>query len=159
MAATSELRTHFSLTAAIFSDPWRKLAAVVLALLLWHHLDSRVTDFKKLTLTLVESDTSQPFSAQLHKELQVRIDKRIYSLERTTDAVTGDEIQGIELVLEGPKHLIQSLEENPGFTVIPRLGGTPLLRAAEIEIDDIRAMNISYQQLITAMVPSSVFVR
>lgn len=145
------------LLGAIAQDPLRKVAAIGLAILLWTYLDGKVTVEATWHLALRESDSFEPISTEDPEVLQVRIGRREYSLTRCEDGRNGDEIDGVTLRLRGPRHLIESLDENPGYTVVPSLG-SGRSSSAEIEVDDIRAINATYQALIQALEPASVIV-
>ena len=98
----------------LFSDPWRKLAALVLALVLWYYLESQVTDTKTYTLKIEfnKSDSTQ-------SRIDVTLLGKRYSLRRMEDADTGSEIKGneVELTLRGGRNLIKSVQNQLVYTV------------------------------------------
>ena len=144
----------------LFSDPWRKLLAFGLAVLLWLYLDSQVTTSVDHTarLTPVGADgltTALPSAAQIHVALPLTT----YSLLQFWDPIREERIEQIELTLEGPRYLIERLTENPGLTVLPverESRTTGDVRIYEFDRTRVQSRFADFGQLVRAMNPRQV---
>lgn len=105
-------RRKRAIVAMIVDDPYRKLVAIGLAVLLWFFIDSRIMASKTLTLPLRQGDQV--------REQEVRRDSSelvIYLKPGRVAArrfLAGDQvITNIDVKFSGPRYKIDALTENP----------------------------------------------
>lgn len=143
----------------LLADPWRKLAAIGLAVLLWLYLDSQITDTKDLEFRLRVTDPTESAQHDLSAgvTLALQLPRDQFTLVEFRDGLENQVISSVALTFRGPRHLINRLEENLGFTVTPT---SEDLRKIEnyFEFDArmIRARNPEFQSLLTGMTPRLV---
>jgi len=96
----------------VVDDPFRKLVAVGLAVLLWFFIDSRIMDSKTLTLPLRAGDQQrEQESRRDSSELVVYLPTGRVEAGRFLD---GDRVlTNIEVKFSGPRYKINALTENP----------------------------------------------
>ena len=101
----------------IFDDPFRKLLAIALALVLWYYLDALVTQTSTNPITLTVSFDGKPTTGQ--DQINVSIGSLDYSLKAIQNADTQKELEGsaISLTLKGKQHLIERANKERGFEV------------------------------------------
>lgn len=145
---------------ALFSDPWRKLVALGLALLLWNYLDTQITASKPLVLTLRavdEQDAIQPIGPE---DLAVQIPKAKVTMLRFSNAAVEDSsVQEVQLKFEGPKALIEELEEGSPVRVrrFPEVSAPNGPLSFQFSVDDLR-LKPELQPLLKEMFPQRVRV-
>lgn len=141
----------------LFGDPWRKLASIGLAILLWQFLDSQITKSKQLDLGLLTVSSSSDIESK--SSLLVAVDTTRYSVGGYYDRLSDEPLTAIRLNLSGANHLIDALNENPGFRVTPSVDDTEAtMVSVEFTIDNVRAINPRFESLVDdgSMVPESV---
>jgi len=111
----AEKRRHWIIR--IFDDPFRKLLAIALALVLWYYLDALVTQTSTNPITLTVSFDGKPTTGQ--DQINVSIGSLDYSLKAIQNADTQKELEGsaISLTLKGKQHLIERANKERGFEV------------------------------------------
>ena len=130
-----------------------------LAVLLWLYLDSQITDTKDLEFRLRVTDPTESAQHDLSAgvTLALQLPRDQFTLVEFRDGLENQVISSVALTFRGPRHLINRLEENLGFTVTPT---SEDLRKIEnyFEFDArmIRARNPEFQSLLTGMTPRLV---
>lgn len=155
----SEQFSFRELLRSIFSDPWRKIAAVGLAVVLWHYLDSQVTATDDLPLELVAAHEAGDLDTSLRDPLFVRLDLTTYSVIDYEDPSTGDPIDNVSLVVSGAKQLIQTLDENPGYSVRVLPVFEQGEHVAMFDAEALQPLNPAFSGLVVRMTPPRVRVR
>jgi diadenylate cyclase len=146
---------------ALFADPWRKLIATGLALLLWLYLNSQVTDQRGLEFQLRAVDVAaQPVAATGQKvSLDVVLPLSAFTVRGFHDHINNEQIAVVDLEFEGPQHLIDRLEENAGFRVTPT--ADELRRndkSFEFDVGQVQSLNPEFQRLLKRMEPRRIRV-
>lgn len=104
-------RRKRSVLAMIVDDPYRKLVAIGLAVLLWFFIDSRIMASKTLTLPLRSGDQLEQEARRDSSELVVYLPPGRVVAKRFLD---GDRVmKNIEVKFSGPRYKIDALSENP----------------------------------------------
>ena len=96
----------------LLSDPWRKLASVLLALLLWYYLDSLVTT--PLNSQLDVTFNSPPTNGDW---IDVTLPGKNYRMVGIVDGETFDPIEDVGLGLQGPNDRIAQVESRMNWRV------------------------------------------
>ncbi|MBK8974962.1 MAG: hypothetical protein IPM29_03470 [Planctomycetes bacterium] len=159
MPSRTDRRTGNRLLAILFEDPWRKLASLGLAVLLWFYLDSQLSAPATLELQPVAVDHDAIESNYARDRLTLGIDVERFSAIEIVDAVTGGPIDHILLEMYGPRNRIALLGTNPGFHVVPSVSQVGDGWVAEFAAENVRPADERLDGLIRAMVPERVSVR
>jgi hypothetical protein len=150
-----------ALVESLVADPWRKLAAIGLAVVLWLYLDSQVTERIELELRPRATDpveSSFPADASAGVTLHVLLPRQRFTVKEFRDIVTGQKIEQIRLAFQGPKAQIARLEEDTaGFTIAPDPGELDRIQDY-FEFDErrVRARNPEFQKYLVGMTPRVV---
>ena len=154
MTARSD-RRGVSVRDLLFSDPYRKLLALALALGLWFYLDEQVSD--KLELTLVIKAVPAESAAEVPRgTLPLPLPLGMFSVEDFRHADTDEAQTTVTLYFEGPKASIAELKRDHHFSVRPRdidLDVTSI----EFGVDDIDERK-PYIEMLTRMEPARIKV-
>ena len=155
-------RKRRGLIGAIVADPYRKLAAIALAIGLWYYLDNQVHEEQKVTVVLTTPGIERQDS--IKHELTVQLGNDQYVGRRF---VAGDEPRRtVDLYLRGPKAKVRDvLGSSPGgqdaekleFPV--RIDGRSLTGDVDVvEFTDVNIQRLSNLQglEITKMEPARV---
>lgn len=103
-----ERRRKNPLVDLVVGDPYRKLVAVGLAVMLWFFIDSRIMDSVEYTLPLTVVDLTESARGD-NNELAVALPTERVVKRRFLD---GDrEIQSVRVILSGPRFRIDALKE------------------------------------------------
>ena len=104
-------RKRRGLLGAIIADPYRKLAAIALAIGLWYYLDNQVHEPREVPVTLTAKGVIPPPGGPRHK-LDVQLGTEDYFGERF---LAGDEeLSTVVLHLRGPKSTVRDVLGSPG---------------------------------------------
>ena len=140
----------------LLSDPWRKLASILLALLLWYYLNSLVTT---------------PISSRLEVRLNtpgdginVTLPGKDYRLVRIVDGETNEPLLLDEVVLrlEGPNDKISRLERQQSWgaqmTMLEVQSNPPQPPFITFQIDDLQHATeaAEFDPLLVSMTPRTV---
>ncbi len=146
------------LVNSIFSDPWRKLASLGLAILLWQFLDNLVTKTAVVTPKLHTTGNTQTVEQSRHMYIYVQESK--FTLDGFYDAQTDLAVKQVKITLRGATHLVEDFGENRGFSVESAFKRMPEDSTAfEFELEDVLCSNQRFQGLLFSMEPKSVRVR
>jgi hypothetical protein len=143
------------LVAAITADPWRKLLAIVLAVMSWFFVDSRIND--KLTRTLLlEFVGAQPASAVATNRLAValRLDRVV-----GTRFFDGDRpITHAEVVISGPRYRVAEVAKLPIDLQITKFLGLDWSTRSNLEFtaQDLRSEQRLREDLTIELVPPRI---
>lgn len=148
-------RRGLSLRNLLFSDPYRKLLALALALGLWFYLDEQVSDRLALTLVL-DAVPIETATEAAPDELPLPLPLGMFSVEDFRHADTDEVRTTVTLYFEGPKARIAELQRDHHFRVKPRdidLDVTSI----EFGADDIDERE-PYLDMLTGMQPARIKV-
>ena len=159
-------RSSRSLLGLIAADPWRKLLALLIAVLLWYWLDRQVTSRKEVQLTPVAVDASDPKrdSRRTNEgELQVRLPTSQFVITEFRDASSGKALeQRVRLDLVGAQYTIDSVEANVAFAVKLDLKAAPEGETftEQFDVRDLRPLDRDLRRLMdkATMTPPSIEV-
>jgi len=106
---TLEKRKARKLLGAAFSDPYRILASIALAIGLWFVLNSQVESSVRVTVRLAATSpqrTTAPLTNQLSIELPTEqvVGRRFFDGDNVIETIT--------IQLNGPRHLIDTIEKD-----------------------------------------------
>jgi len=122
---TTEARGVRQLLIRLCSDPWRKGAAIVLAILLWNFLDSQITKTKEVVCQLHVVDAAETaMSAAEPGEsvMDVRIPGRQFSYRAFLDATANNRpLTEVTLYFRGPKRVIDRITEEHFWVLATQL--------------------------------------
>ena len=162
MPQPSERLSLAAFGAALVGDPWRKIASLALAILLWHYLDAQISDRTMRTLDLVPTHEADKPDTSMKSALFVQFDMKTYGVIGFDDP-RGDNLRtAVQLYLEGSKRLIAMLDENPGFLVRiePTTDGAAIdERNAVFTSQDLRPIDPRFEELKFRMEPPRIRVR
>lgn len=147
-------RRHRSLWSAIVADPYRKLAAIALALGLWYYLDDLRSDVVSQDLAL-HTVSVQSAGVGNNTGLYVRLATDEY-FGRFSSAENSLPIRDVSIALRGPRERVQaalnSLVLTVDFTGVD-WGNTP---SREFSINDCRHNQTGFGDVVMTMIPPSV---
>jgi hypothetical protein len=155
----SERISFRELFLSLFADPWRKLVALGLAIMLWYYLDAQVSQSDEVELPLSVAHVAGDLDTSGGKRLFVRLDTTTYSAIAFEDPVTGETRRDVRLYLTGAKRLMEAIEENPGFAVHLEPAPDQGELVASFTADEVRPMNSRFEGLIARMSPPRILVR
>lgn len=147
------------LLGRLCSDPWRKGAAIVVAVLLWYFLDGQITKTKEVVCQLHVVDAAETVMSAAdpgQSVMDVRIPGRQFSYRQFRDATaTERELTEVTLYFSGPKRVIARIAEEHFWVLATRLkpGATSFVfDRAHVE------MRKELRDAMESMSPSSVRV-
>ena len=138
--------------ALIIDDPYRKMVAIGLAVLLWFFIDSRIMDSWTFTLQLNDGDQmSEQGSKRDSSEFVVFLPSGV----QKTRFLDGDvEIMSVDVKMSGPRYKIEGFKNDPlRLKVMTLLGrqwrnrdvgseGDAAVNDSDIEIVEITAADV-----------------
>ena len=145
---------------ALIEDPWRKLGAVGLAILLWIYLDSQVSQSESLELELRCDAPSADLRNLRGKFLSLRLDTDRYTLlgfENVDEP--GAALSQLTLELSGARRAMQELLANPLFVIRLAPGEPPGPALVEFGVADVQPLDPRHAGLIASMTPARVRAR
>ncbi len=104
---TPDRRRRNGIVAVVVADPWRKLLAIGLAVLLWFFVDSRIELATKRELPLVTEGVQSSVGASRDRLAVILPTDRVVGV-RFRDGETP--IDSVSMHLRGPRYLIEALE-------------------------------------------------
>ncbi len=153
--------TRTRLARILLGDPWRKLLALLLAILLWLYLNSQLIEREPLALRLRQTDPAAPSAIQEDTQtLDLQIPFDSYRVLRYENAATGAQLEGVVLTVSGPQSLVARLLAEPNLHVGPSSAELRALTDAYVfDVDDLRTRAPELLPLIRSMQPRSVRAR
>ncbi len=147
-----------ALLGVLLDDPWRKLASIVLAVLLWEFLDDQVTEHVSVDAAMKAMGPAEDATAVESNTVVLRVDTQSYSVLEIKDARTGEAIHDLSLMLSGAKRLVAAAAQEAVFqvTLEPELRGGRTV--AEFDVTDVNAVTARYQGLVQSMNPPKLVV-
>jgi len=146
---------HQTLLGAVVADPWRKLAAVGLAVLLWYFVDSRVHRRIERTLPLAFVGQQQG-GASVTGSLAVAL---------PTDRVVGlrfldgeKPIDRVDVVLSGPRFRVDALESESFDLQVSRFLSVDWTEraSAEFTVADLRLDQFVFKDVAVELRPARI---
>ena len=152
------------LLAVFLDDGWRKIAAILLAVLLWLYLDRLVTSDETVTLEPMTIAVDATDSAIGARQLGVTLDLDRYSdlgfrdPEKLDAFHAPEELTSVKLFLHGPTRLLDELPEQARFRAIASVQDGPRGPVATVTVEDVRAVDERFSGLVSAMEPPRVLI-
>jgi hypothetical protein len=149
------------LAESLFADPWRKLLALGLAVLLWLFLNSRIVrqdslDFGLQAVDVAAGPGEREDDARL--TLAVRISLRDYTVRGFYSRIDSKSIEKVQLHFEGPRYLIDRLTlQSSRFEARPSPDSFTE-RSCEFDVRNVHASNSELQGLLVRMEPRVIKV-
>lgn len=145
---------------ALLEDPWRKLASLGLAVLLWLYLDSQVSQSDSLLVKLRHDAPSADLRNVRDAFVSLRVDTERFTLlgfENVDEP--GATIEEVTLELSGARRAMAEFLASPAFVVrvAPTADDAP--PAIEFGADDVKPLDPRHANLVVGMSPSRVRAR
>ena len=161
MSAREGKKPRPHLAESLFTDPWRKLLAFGLAVLLWLFLNSRIVredklDFLLQAVEVTASPAERADDARL--ALAVRVSLRDWTVRGFYSKIDNKSIEKVQLHFEGPRFLIDRLRlQGSRFEARPSPESFTE-KSCEFDIRHVHSSNSELQNLLVRMEPRIIKV-